>query len=321
MPRLQVRGYYWLEGQLSKNLGDCLGAIVLDALGYQHVARGSRGRWVVNPGRCLLSVGSVVCDSVFERIKGPIDVWGAGWRGERLSPGAVERVRFLAVRGPRTVAGLGLPADTPVGDPVLLLPQLRPGTVKHHGRALIVPHFHRIDQMSNARRRRLTGCDELLSVRVLGMPVPGLPLSPRRMVGLVIYWARLKCPLRTARNAIDRIAGAGFVLTGSLHGAILAQVYDVPWAAYDDGYVDVPEKWYDWGAYLGIDVAFVGDVKAGMEWWRTAGRHGRIRDTRPLLAAFPYRCADRAFEESGEGDPPGCSNRRGSGDSIAQCRQ
>jgi hypothetical protein len=87
-----------------------------------------------------------------------------------------------------------------------------------------------------------------------------------------------------------------FVLTGSLHGAILAQAYGVPWAAYDDGYVDVPEKWYDWADYLRIRIAFVSDLRTGLDWWRATGHCGQLRDTAPLLAAFPYRGSGRIVD-------------------------
>ena len=283
-----VHCYYWLENAVVKNLGDYLATIVLDALGYRCVNRAYPDPQVLNPGRCLLPIGSVLWERPFERITEPVDVWGCGWRGTPLPPAVMDRVQFHAVRGPRTAAGLGLPADTPLGDPALLLPQLKTDAIEHHGRTLVVPHFFCIDQMKAAQRRRLTGCDELLSVRVIGTPVPGLRISPKRLPGMVRAWARLGIPIRTAWQAINRIAGADFVLTGSLHGAILAQAYDVPWAAYDDGYVDVPEKWYDWADYLGVQIEFVSTLAEGEKWWQAEGCNGAIRDLAPLLSAFPY---------------------------------
>jgi hypothetical protein len=79
-------------------------------------------------------------------------------------------------------------------------------------------------------------------------------------------------------EAVVRIAGAEFVLTGSLHGAILAQAYGIPWAAYDDGYVDAPPKWNDWAAYLGIRIEFIETLSEGRQWWATEGRRGRVQD-------------------------------------------
>ena len=284
----RVHCYYWLENSLSKNLGDYLAAIVLDALGYRGISRNRPDLGVINPGRCLLSIGSVLWERTFERIAEPVDVWGCGWRGTPLPPAVMDRVQFHAVRGPRTAAGLGLPADTPLGDPALLLPQLKAVAIKHHGRTLVVPHFYRIDQISAWQRCDLTGCDELLSIRVIGTPATGRRISPGQLRGMMRAWAQLGIPVRTAWPAIHRIAGAAFVLTGSLHGAILAQAYGVPWAAYDDGYVDAPAKWLDWAAYLGIQIEFVATLAEGEQWWQTEGRHGAIRDLAPLLSAFPY---------------------------------
>lgn len=113
-------------------------------------------------------------------------------------------------------------------------------------------------------------------------------MSPRRLPGVMKAWVRLGIPVRTAWQVIHRIAGAGFVLTGSLHGAILAQAYGVPWAAYDDGYVDVPEKWSDWAEYLGVRIVFATDFKTGMDWWKMEGHHGTIRNLTALREAFPY---------------------------------
>lgn len=285
---LKVRCSYWLENALVKNLGDYLGILVLEAMGYRAVGRNDSASDVVNPGRCLLPIGSVLSEETFEGITEPVDIWGCGWRGAVLSPAVMARVRFYAVRGPRTAAGLGLPETIPLGDPALLLPHLRKRTIKHHGRTLVVPHFFRVAQIHASQRCRLTGCDELLATWILGVPLSGQRVSLQRLRRMIRSWLQLDIPVRTAWQAIDRIAGADFVLTSSLHGAMLAQAYGAPWAAYDDGVVRLPEKWHDWADYLGIRMAFVPDLKAGRAWWNAEGRHGTIRKTRTLLEAFPY---------------------------------
>ncbi|HAS82958.1 MAG TPA: hypothetical protein DCS43_09885 [Verrucomicrobia bacterium] len=290
-----LHSYYWLESAVVKNLGDYLTAIILDALGYRCVNRNYAHPHVVNPGRCLLSVGSIPWNRTFDRMSEPVDVWGAGWRGTPLSPSARARAQFHAVRGPRTAQGLGLSKNIPLGDPALLLPTLKADAVAHHGRTLVIPHFHRSDQIPAKQRCVLTGCDALLAMRVIGAPVRGRRISPRRLHGMVYAWMRQGIPIHTPWQVIHRIAGAGFVLTGSLHGAILAQAYGVPWAAYDDGCVDVPEKWHDWADYLRMRIAFVPNLRAGMDWWYTEGQHGEIRDIAPLLAAFPYRKTEELF--------------------------
>jgi hypothetical protein len=109
-------------------------------------------------------------------------------------------------------------------------------------------------------------------------------------------WALAKfqrAKVHTVWGLVDQIAGASFILAGSLHAAILAQAYGVPWAAYFDGYVDAPPKWLDWGDYLGIKINFVRDLEEGREWWAEVGRHGRVRDLVPLVKAFPYLKASK----------------------------
>ncbi len=288
MNRPYVRAYHWMQNRLVQNLGDYLGAIVLEALGFRVISCHSRSGLGINPGRCLLPIGSVLWDRTFERISVPVDVWGCGWRGEPLRADLKERISFHAVRGPETVHGLGLPPDIPQGDPALLLPRLMPQKPRSHGKAMVIPHYYRVNCMSAARRCRDTGCDMLLSSRIISKPVPGVRPSPWGMWAMAKARLKLGVPIVTGRQAINAIAGAGFVLTGSLHGAILAQAYSIPWAAYNDGYVDLPAKWHDWAAYLRVRIDFVSDLEAGLDWWRAQGSSGRIQDLDPLLTAFPY---------------------------------
>jgi len=286
-----VRSYWWLESRVVQNFGDALGMLILNALGYHPISRHSEHRDVVNPMRCLLPIGSVIWPRTFEWLTEPTDVWGCGWRGNRLPAAVQERVRFHAVRGPATITGLGLPAKTPLGDPALLLPRLLADQPHQHGRTLIMPHFFRTTIMSAAQRCRLTGCHEVLSAQVIGKPVAGGRVAPTGLRELRRAYVGCGIPLRTTRQTIHAIAGAQFVLTGSLHGAIVAQAYGVPWALYSDGYVDVPAKWEDWAAYLGITLEVVTDLRSGQRWWQRSGRRARLRDRQSLLAAFPYPLA------------------------------
>ncbi|MCX6046615.1 MAG: polysaccharide pyruvyl transferase family protein [Chloroflexi bacterium] len=286
--RPQLCSYYWREDQLVGNLGDALAPLLLKAMGYDLVSQVEARSTILNPGRCLFVIGSLLTEFVLARSRGPVDIWGCGWRGARLPPAMVASMRVYAVRGPHTVAGLGLPANTPLGDPALLLPRLAPRPIPVHGRTIVIPHFHRAKLMPIARRCRLTGCDELVSTLVLqaqGMRHPGWL---KQLLSLSKAWAGLGLRVSTPWATIERIAGADFVLTGSLHGAILAQAYGVPWAAYGDGYIDAPSKWLDWAAYLGIQIEFVTTLAAGQQWWQAEGRRGAVRDLAPLLEAFPY---------------------------------
>lgn len=282
-----VRGYYWKENQLFGNLGDALVPILLDALGYTIIPQTAASPAACNATRCLLVIGSLLTEFDLAGIRSPIDVWGCGWKGVPLAPAVLNRLRIYAVRGPQTVAGLGLAADTPLGDPALLLPRLAPRQIRSHGRTIVVPHIHRTQLMPVRTRCRLTGCDEVVTTQVIQRQGIG-HTGWRQVVATVRGWLRHGVQPYTPWGAVERIAGADFVLTGSLHGAILAQTYGVPWAAYDDGYVDAPAKWLDWAAYLGVKIEFVTDLAAGDRWWQAEGRRGIVRDLDPLLAAFPY---------------------------------
>lgn len=286
--RPKLRTYYWRENQLIGNLGDALVPILLGSLGYDLVPRTATNALVHNRARCLLVIGSLLTELDLAGIGLPLDVWGCGWKGVCPPSAMLAQLRIHAVRGPHTVAGLGLPANTPLGDPALLLPILAPRPMSSHGRTVVVPHIHRTKFMAAGLRCRLTGCDELLSTQVIQAQAIRNPGGLRQALSLGKSWLRLGLRPQTLWGAIARIAGAAFVLTGSLHGAILAQAYGVPWAAYDDGYVNAPAKWLDWAAYLGVDLEFVPTLAAGQQWWQTKGRRGAVRALGPLLAAFPY---------------------------------
>jgi len=266
------------------NLGDLLVPRLLESMGFTCLGREAPDAQVANPGRCLLVIGSLLTARDLERIGWPVDVWGCGWRGRGAAPKGTEDIRCFAVRGPETATGLGLDPAVALGDPALLLPRLAPPEVRPHGRTLVIPHFSRAVALSASERRARTGCDEVLSPMVRS-PFRG---RVRALPGLL--WRRVRHGLKVhdLDGALALLAGAEFVLTGSLHGAILAQAFGVPWACYHDGYLDAPGKWADWAAYLGIELQMVGSLAEGRQWWRDYGRLGRVRDLAPLLAAFPY---------------------------------
>ena len=284
----QLRGYYWREQALIGNLGDALTPLLLQGLGYDLVSQGSTGARLRNPGRCLLVIGSLLTASNLAGLQSPMDVWGCGWKGVCPPAPLLDRLQIYAVRGPQTAQGLGLPPTTPLGDPALLLPKLVPHPIAQHGRSVVVPHFHRTHCLTVRVRCRLTGCDEMVATQIFQRQGIGQPHWQREAVALGKLWLQQGARPYTTWGAVKRIAGARFVLTGSLHGAILAQAYGVPWAAYDDGYIDALPKWADWAAYLGVQLQFVTTLAAGQRWWQCEGQRGVVRDLNGLLAAFPY---------------------------------
>ena len=206
-----------------------------------------------------------------------LDFWGCGWRGNWLDSTLLEQVDIHAVRGPLTHRRFKLGDNIPQGDPGLLTPWLCPHEPNDHGRSIVIPHFRRTYALSASERCRRSGCEMLVPTQVRFDDTPHVRRKLRAHIETFYGHTVLSIDCPTLMEAVAQIAGASFVLTGSLHGAILAQAFGVPWAAYYDGYVDTLPKWYDWAAYLGIDLDFVRNLAEGEKWWAIYGRHGKIR--------------------------------------------
>lgn len=267
LPRIATR--FWLQDRRIGNFGDALNLVMLRSLGFE--AAGATAMDTLNRGRCLFAIGSVISDWHIQRSASKIDVWGSGWRGEPIAAELIPRLNIRAVRGPRSAAALGCPG-VPLGDPALLLPRWYPRPQRSAGgTTLLIPHYLERHTPTAAA----VGCDEVLRPRV-------------RQRGRWIGWS-----LPTPEEFINQIASADFVLTGALHGAIVAQAYGVPWAAWSGSRIDCPIKWLDWFDYLGIEAAHVTDRRAGERWWRQVGLQGQVRPLEPLLQAFPYAIPGR----------------------------
>lgn len=280
--------HYWGQGRFVLNLGDALVPLILEHLGYGCQAP-ARLQTVGNPGRTLLIIGSLLDDADLDRLDGPIDVWGCGWRGRPLASRNRDRLRVHAVRGPLTVRGLELPPDMPVGDPGFLMPRIIAPARHRNGQRLVLPHCLRIGRTRMDERLRATGADRVLSPWVLrrqGRLRPRPLLQDARR--LLAAGTRPMGPVQ----AVQAIAGAGFVLTGSLHGAILSHAYGTPWAAYDDLGIDTPAKWQDLATLLEIDIGLVRSIREGEAWWDRTGQWAAIPDMDAMLRAFPHPRAE-----------------------------
>jgi hypothetical protein len=172
---------------------------------------------------------------------GRISYWGCGLRDETpIHPNVVERCRFHGVRGPLSRDVLGLPLDTPLMDPGLLAPLIHtPRPVpRASGRVLCMPHI-----------ADPKGDDELL-----------------KMSGAqAVVRPAVKNDVEELRKLLDVIASAEFLLTGSLHGAIFACAYNVPFAFWDNGHLDISFKWRDFAGSVGIPSVFVRNVEDGLK--------------------------------------------------------
>ena len=228
---------YFVKGAPVQNFGDYLPELLakafflhprVDADVYRLIGSVIESDWIRRDLR--RSVG-------IER--GVVAFWGCGKRDATPLPARTQSMcRFFGVRGPLTRDALGLPADTVLGDPGLLAPLMHtpapaPDTA---GRSICIPHFD--DTKSDAELLAISGADRVLR--------PAVPADEASL-----------------RLILDRIAAARFVLTASLHGAIVACAYGRPFAFWDNGHIDVVFKWQDFAASIGVPCEFVRDLRAG----------------------------------------------------------
>jgi Polysaccharide pyruvyl transferase len=221
---------YHLKGHPIQNFGDFLSEYFLQTLFLP----------VGLPGRAIHLVGSVIADTFLPppnaQTECPPDrrtiFWGCGARGQAtLSDANRKVIEVLSVRGPLSRSALRLDDAIPIGDPGLLLPALYPAATRSDGlgKALLVPHF--ADKRTDAELLTMTGCEAILR--------PNIPNDPAAIL-----------------QFIDEILAADFVLSAALHAAVVAAAYGRPFAFWDSGNINVPFKWADFAASVGIPSAF-----------------------------------------------------------------
>ena len=260
---------YWTFDRPVLNLGDHLTEVFIEAFGYAFLSfeSAAKNNRLEEFETCLFAVGSILDSAWCERVKMKKSIWGSGdWGDPRFGRTHLDDCTLHAVRGPLTVRRLGLPEATPTGDPALLLPVLFPLSRQSDTGVIFIPHFN---------RRTAFSASAIASA------------GASRLVDFGVTRAE-----RSAR--IRSIVDAEFVLTGSLHGAIVAQAYGRPWAlCLPDGVrQDKPGKWEDWFAYLGLEPASCRNHEEGRRWWLTHGCRGTVKDLRPMMRALPFPILD-----------------------------
>ena len=197
------------------NFGDDLNHWLWDAL-----LPGWRAAW---PDTWLVGVGTLINDKMPAGAPKMVMGSGVGY-GELPSPGLLAECRFVSVRGPRSADALGIAPELGILDPAALIPLLPDfADIGRHGEILFIPHHrsvHRQDWPALCARAGLS------------------------------YLS----PCGEAKAVIRRIAGAKLVVTESMHGAILADAFGVPWHAVSINAQFNGWKWADWGESLGVAV-------------------------------------------------------------------
>jgi hypothetical protein len=172
-------------------------------------------------------VGFVGIGTIIGMPCGPLKrlhVFSTGIGYDRLETWRDKQVEYWCVRGPVSARMLDLPADRAITDGAILTPLVDgfPKAATGTGGTLVIPHFQTLDHPGWPEVARLTGY-ELLD------------------------------PRADPHAVIASIAGAKLVLTESLHGAILADVYGIPWIAFATSKNFGITKWVDWTHSLGLN--------------------------------------------------------------------
>lgn len=234
--------YEWkLDGD-TRNFGDALHEVLLPSSTHKE--------WSEDKEKMYFVVGSVICNDIMrdtlEQGLQPIFV-GCGWRGEELDPELVAKSVFKGCRGPRTQGELarhGVDVSVTL-DPAYELPNLFPQG-EANGMAITVRH---IKDTTNFDKNAVHD------------------LNADAMFSPVIH------DKGDILAFIEKISGARFVLAGSMHAAIVAHAYGVPFALLRSNYIDCPPKWADWLESVDLgEPVWVDNVIQGREWYKTAVR-------------------------------------------------
>jgi hypothetical protein len=253
---------YFIRGAPRQNFGDYLPEIVFThLLTYPKI-----------DADIFRLVGSVIDDrwarsdlrQANGHLNGILAYWCCGARqSEPLRRSTKRHCRFFGVRGPLTRDALNLPPDTVLGDPGLLAPLFH--VPREHaatmGRTICIPHIH--EPKSHDELLRLSGAELILS--------PEIDASEDAL-----------------RDILDKIASAEFVLTGSLHGAIIACAYKRPFAFWDSGHVDIPFKWEDFAGSINIPATFAKDLEEGRGIYRGFADAIKLPPLAPILDVCPF---------------------------------
>lgn len=192
--------------------------------------------------------------------------WGCGEREPgSLTAEIAQHCAFLGVRGPLTSSDLGLPPDTPMGDPALFLPALyHPrSSPQFSGKYICFPHFS--DLRTDEELLDATGCDVVLR-----------PL--------------IRADVTDVLRIVDALASAAFVFAGAMHGAIVAAAYGVPFAYMASDNIDCPFKWDDFSTSIHIPCQFHQTLDAGRAFYEK-----EIGGTLQLPSLWPLLCHAPTF--------------------------
>ena len=208
------------------------------------------------PGRMLVGVGSLL-NRDLPRGQ-PKTVLGSGVAyGALPDMSDPEEWDIQAVRGPLSARALGLPAARGIVDPAVLIADM-PGfrDAPARPRPIFIPHHKTLGRHDWGEIFDRAGMDYV-------------------------------SPEGDARDVIRAIAGAPLVVAESMHAAILADAFRVPWTAVQVSHTFNLFKWQDWAASLEIPL-HVTPMFPELDW---IARHMPRRSAAPAPAPAPAPAA------------------------------
>ena len=208
------------------NFGDDLNSVLWPAL--------APGLFDDDASEIFMGIGTIIGMQTPPHAKH--HVFSSGIGNDKLAAWHGRDVSYWCVRGPLSAQLLDLPPDMELTDGAILAPlaSVFPAGAAPGPATLVIPHFQTLEHPGWAEVAQQTGF-EVLDPRADPVPV------------------------------IARIARARLVLTESLHGAILADTYGVPWRAFATSGNFGTTKFVDWCLSLGMefDVTYVPPPSAG----------------------------------------------------------
>lgn len=248
---------HWKKGEDIQNYGDFLS---------QYLHENHLGDRVDKTCDIYHLIGSVISDPYIKKAKRKlkkIGYWSCGARDYfSVSTKNMKIPKFFGVRGYLSSKMLNLNAGSVVGDSAFLLPFMLPDINPSNDNGnVLIPHFS--DLRADETLLSLYGGD-----RVLRTNIPN--------------------NFDAVEEFTKDLASAKFILTSSLHGAILAYTYGIPFAVLNAGAIDCPFKWVDFMSTTGLETRFVVNLDEGLKYSKDAVIKEKYFNISPLIKTCPF---------------------------------
>jgi succinoglycan biosynthesis protein ExoV len=263
---MAIHLFYWSEQREHVNFGDYISLFLYNKL----IDRLAEREEIL-----LLGVGSILHAPLLNKVLNTrpdlaeMHVWGSGARGPHgpalSSLESRMLTRIYGVRGSYTAQALQCSPELAIGDPGFLLPWLiQARSSKAKSGTTFVPH---LSQCKHAPRSEAllaeSRCDRVLP--------PLIDPTPAAL-----------------ESFVADLCSSSFILTNSLHGAILAQAYGIPYSYGTVGdYLNCPFKWKDHSSTIGADCLFAANLEQGEKLYRENFSRALTPDAARILHALP----------------------------------